>query len=57
MPDPLRAIRKAQTQAVVALRERDRLIREARKEGATLREIASAADLSHTAIAKICERT
>jgi lambda repressor-like predicted transcriptional regulator len=36
--------------------KRDRLVREARDEGLSLRAIADAAGLSHTAIAKILER-
>lgn len=37
--------------------KRDRLIRAARAEGVALRTIADAAGLSHTAIAKICQRS
>ena len=37
--------------------KRDRLIRSARADGYSLRAIADAAGLTHTAIAKICART
>ena len=37
--------------------KRDRLILAARNEGYSLRVIADAAGLTHTAIAKICART
>ena len=48
----------AQSQAQIGkwTAKRDRLIREARDEGASLRAIASACGLSHTAIAKILRR-
>jgi DNA invertase Pin-like site-specific DNA recombinase len=36
---------------------RDEAIRQMRAEGATLREIAAAAGLTHTAIARIIERS
>jgi lambda repressor-like predicted transcriptional regulator len=39
-----------------AVARRDRLIIQMRAEGASLREIATAADLSHTAVAKILTR-
>jgi hypothetical protein len=35
---------------------RDELIRQLRSEGATLRAIAAAAELSHTAVARIAAR-
>lgn len=37
--------------------KRDRLIREARDDGETLRAIAEAAGLTHTGVKKILERT
>ncbi len=39
-----------------ATARRDALIREMRAEGASLRAIGAAVGLSHTAVAKICER-
>ena len=36
--------------------KRDKLIREARREGLSLRAIADAAGISHTAVAKILAR-
>lgn len=47
---------QCQTQIAKWVAKRDRLIREAREEGHSLREIASAAHLTHTAIAKILAR-
>lgn len=39
-----------------ATEHRDECIRELRAEGLSLREIAKLAGLTHTAIAKICQR-
>lgn len=47
---------KCQVQIATWVAKRDRLIHEARDEGLSLRTIASAAGLSHTAIAKILAR-
>lgn len=48
----------AQCQVQIAkwIAKRDKLIREARREGLSLRAIADAAGLTHTAIAKILAR-
>lgn len=48
---------KAAQQARDATARRDRLVVEQRAAGKTLREIAEEAQLSHTAIARILERT
>lgn len=45
-----------QIQIAKWIAKRDKLIREARKEGHSLRAIAYAAGLSHTAVAKILNR-
>lgn len=47
---------QCQVQIATWVAKRDRLIHEARDEGLSLRTIASAAGLSHTAIAKILAR-
>ena len=54
----MNAAELAQCQVQIAkwAAKRDRLIRAARKEGLSLRAIADAAGLTHTAIAKICAR-
>lgn len=54
----MNATELAQCQVQIAkwVAKRDRLIREARKEGWSLRAIGEAAGLTHTAIAKILAR-
>lgn len=55
-PVLLRSLRDAAEKAARWTVERDALIRRARSEGATLREVAEAVGLSHTAVAKIEQR-
>lgn len=54
----MNATELAQCQVQIAkwVAKRDKLIREARREGHSLRAIADAAGLTHTAIAKILAR-
>lgn len=49
-PDMERALRTAGRKAQEWTAERDRLIREARSQGGTLREIAELVGLTHTAV-------
>ena len=55
----MNAAELAQTKVQIEkwIAKRDRLVREARSEGQSLRSIADAAGLSHTAIAKILARS
>jgi hypothetical protein len=48
--DRARSIKTAARKAREWTEERDRLITEAVEEGGTLREVAAAAELSHTAV-------
>lgn len=52
----LKSLRDAAEKAARWTVERDALIRRARAEGATLREVAEAVGLSHTAVSKIESR-
>ncbi len=52
-PQTAALLRRAAKKAREATVERDRLIRQLREDGATLRAIAEACDLSHTAVAKV----
>jgi hypothetical protein len=49
-------VRRWSMQAREATAERDQAIGAMREDGASLREIAEAAQLSHTAVAKILQR-
>lgn len=51
----LRALSEASLQAENALELRDKLIRQYRKEGYSLREIASAVALSYETVRRICQ--
>ncbi len=55
-PKLARSIRRAADQASTATLERDRLIVEASRAGASLREIAEHAGISHVAVMKIIRR-
>lgn len=55
-PDNARHLRRAARRAAEATTERDRLIREARVAGDSLRAIAAEVGLSHSAVKKIAER-
>lgn len=54
--DVLEQVRTLADAARIATEDRDTLIRMARGQGLSLRAIAEAAGLSHTAVAKIAER-
>jgi hypothetical protein len=56
MPDLLANLATEATTAATALRRRDELVRDARRAGHTLREIAAAASLSPQAVKNICDR-
>lgn len=49
-------LRKSETQADILTAERNRLIVQMREEGATLREIAEAASMTHAGVSKIVTR-
>jgi hypothetical protein len=55
LPAPAR-VRRAARQIVDATGRRDQAMRDMRAEGATLREIAEAAGLTHTGVRKILAR-
>ena len=52
-PSTLTLALRAARKAALAVEERDRLIRQAHAEGATLREIATCLSLSHTRVHQI----
>lgn len=52
----LAAVKQAANTAMRSTRQRDQLIVEGRQLGLSLRELAAATSLSHTAIAKIVTR-
>lgn len=56
-PDTAREISRAARQERAFLARRNEWIVQAHREGAGLREIARAAELTHRAVAKIIERT
>jgi hypothetical protein len=49
-PDTEKALRTAGRKAAEWTRERDRLIKQAVREGGSLREVGAAAGISHTAV-------
>lgn len=53
---PIARIRAARRQIAEATERRDRAMRDARGDGATLREIGDAAGLTHTGVRKILAR-
>lgn len=55
-PTRARAIKKAADQATAATQERNRQIVAAHQEGASLREIAKHAGITHVGVKKIIER-
>lgn len=56
-PKRARAIKKAADQARAATEERNRQIAAAHHDGASLREIAEHAGITHVAVKKIVERS
>jgi hypothetical protein len=53
----LKLVRYASSSSAVAITKRDAAIREARRAGASLREIADVSEMSHMSVKRILERS
>lgn len=56
MPELLAQVRRLAERAAALTAQRDDAIRQARAAGASLRELAAAAGVSHQTVSNICDR-